>query len=220
MKRYTDLTTEELANLSSEMIQKFIEIEVAFAGVKMMPKPLPYEPFNFQVKPAMKAYSVKGVLVASREVAEILQNAVVYKEQYNYPDYDHKYLEEQTTREIDEREFYLKQDLEAVKSQVATTKKAEEEFRAANKLFCEYEQQTDAFKAEVLEVVNEARRIMDRQRQAQAAYDKYLNLADGNEIIAKKFFRDAFLSYPDMVEFILGETPSPVVEEEINETSE
>lgn len=71
MKRYTDLTTEELANLSSEAIKKFIEIEVAFAGVKMIPKPLPYEPFNFQVKPAMKAYSVKGILVASREVAEV-----------------------------------------------------------------------------------------------------------------------------------------------------
>ena len=80
--------------------------------------------------------------------------------------------------------------------------------------------QTDAFQAEVLEAVNEARRTMDRQRQAQAAYDKYLNLADGDEIIAGKFFRDAFLGYPDMVEFILGETPNPVVEEETNETSE
>ena len=72
----------------------------------------------------------------------------------------------------------------------------------------------------MLEAVNEARRIMDRRRQAQAAYDKYLDLADGNETIAGKFFRDAFSAYPDMIEFILGEAPVPVVEEEANETSE
>lgn len=206
MKRYTDLSVEELANLTDEQIQKFIDIEVAFAGVQMVPKPLSYEPFNFQVKPAMKAYSVKGVLVASRKVAETLQQSIVYQENYNYPDYDHKYLEEQKTQEIDIREFYLKEDLETVKTQVAAAKKAEAEFKAANKLFCEYEQQTSAFQTEVLEVVNTARRIMDQRRQAQVAYDKYLNLADGNEKIAVKFFRDAFFNYPKMIEYILGET--------------
>jgi hypothetical protein len=210
MQRYTDLNVEELELLTEAQIQKFIDIEIAFAGVQMVPKPLKTESFNFQIKPKASAFYVKGVLVADKKVAEVLQNAVVYRENYTYPDYDHKYLEEQGDREIAEKEFYLKDDLAAVKSQIAASKKAQDEYNAANKIYCEYEQQVDAFQTEVLDAVNEARRLMGRRRQAQAAYDKYMDLADGDDIIACKFFLDAFAGQPDMIEYVLGEVPEQV----------
>ena len=88
MKRYTDLTMRELNELTDREVQKFIDIEVAYAGIQMVPKPLPVEPLRLAIVPTESVYSIKGVIVQDFEVAKVLQTAVIFKASYNYPDYD------------------------------------------------------------------------------------------------------------------------------------
>ena len=211
MKRYTDLTMEELNVLTDEEVQKFIDIEVAYAGIQMVPKPLPVEPLRLAIVPTESVYSVKGVIVQDFEVAEVLQTAVIFKASYNYPDYDHEYLEEITDAGINTQQFYRKEDLGQVKNQVTAAKEAETAFKAASKAYCEYQQQIDAFQHEVLGAVSNACRVVYQQQQAQAAYDHYLDLANGDKNIATKFFRDAFKGQFDVLNHILGD-PLPVPE--------
>lgn len=205
MKRYTDLTMEELNALTDEAIQKFIDIEVAFAGIQMVTKPLPVEPSRIAIVPTISAYSVKRVIVEDLEVAKVLQTAVVYTVNYNYPDYDRKYLDEKKDSGIETQQFYRKEELDQVKSQVAAAKETETVFKEASKLHCEYQQQIDGFQHEVLGAVSNARQVVYQRQQAQAAYDRYLDLADGNEAIAAKFFRDAFKGQVDVLNHILGD---------------
>lgn len=216
MKRYTDLSIEELNSLTDEQIQKFIDIEVAFAGIQIVIKPLSAEVQRITIVPTLSAYHIKGVLVEDLEVARILQSAVVFKTNYSYPDYDRKYIEEVTETGIETQQFFHKEELEQVKGQVTAAKEAETAFKAANKLYCEYQQQIDAFQHEVLGAVANARQVIYQRQQAQAAYDRYLNLADGDEDIAARFFRDAFKGQVDALNYILGD-PLPTSQEEIEE---
>lgn len=212
MKRYTDLTMEELNALTDEEVQKFIDIEVAFAGIQMVTKPMPVETSRIVIVPTVTAYHVKGVLVEDLEVAKVLQGTVVFKENYNYPDYDRKYLTEQTEASIETKQFFLQEELEKVKGQIMAAKEAETAYKAASKVYCEYQQQIDAFQQEVLDAVRNARQVMYQRQQAQVAYDRYLDLADGNEEIANKFFRDAFRGQADVLNYILGDPlPEPPV---------
>lgn len=214
MKRYTDLSMEELNALTDEQIQKFIDIEVAFAGIQMVTKPMPVEASRITIVPTVSAYHVKGVLVKELGVAKALQEATVFIANYNYPDYDRKYLSEKTEVGIETQQFFLKEELDQVKGQVTAAKEAETAFKEANKLYCEYQQQIDAFQQEVLCAVSNARQVVYQRQQAQAAYDRYLDLADGNEDIAAKFFRDAFKGQADALHHVLGD-PLPVPEESV-----
>jgi hypothetical protein len=213
MKRYTDLTMEELNALTDAEIRKFIDIEVAFAGIQMVTKPLPIETSRIAIVPTVSAYHVKGVLVEDLEVAKVLQGAVIFTPNYVYPDYDRKYLDEKTDVGIETQQFYRKEELEQVKGQVAAAKEAETTFKEANKAYCECQQQIDAFQHEVMGAVSNARHVVYQRQQAQAAYDRYLDLADGNEEIAAKFFRDAFKGQADVLYYVLGDPLPKVVPE-------
>ena len=211
MKRYTDLTMKELNELTDGEVQKFIDIEVAYAGIQMVPKPLPVEASRIAIVPTVSAYHVKGVLVEDLEVAKVLQTAVVFEASCNYPDCDHEYLKEITDAGINTQQFYCKEELDQVKGQIIAAKEAETAFKAASKTYCEYQQQIDAFQHEVLGAVSDACRMAYQQQQAQAAYDHYLDLADGDKNIATKFFRDAFKGQFGVLNHILGD-PLPVPE--------
>jgi hypothetical protein len=217
MKRYTDLSMEELNALTTDEIQMFVDIEVACAGIQMVIKPLPIEVSRIAIVPTISAYSVKGVIVEDLEVAKVLQNAVVYTANYNYPDYDRKYLDEKKDPGIETHQFYRKEELDQVKSQVTAAKEAETDYKAASKVYCEYQQQTDAFQHEVLGAVANARQVVYQRQQAQIAYDHYLNLADGEALIAAKFFRDAFKGQVDVLNHVLGD---PLSEPQVNAEEE
>lgn len=212
MKRYTDLTTEELSELTSDEIQRFIDIEVAHAGIQIVSKPLPLEATFPKLESNVTAYSVKGVVVKTMEDAQVIQNLTIYSEKYEWPNYTHKFLKEVTESDISIKQFYTQEQVKQVATQAEAYKKAEEAYKEANKVYCEYQQQIDSFKTEVMDAISEARNVMYRRQQAQAAYDRYLDLADGSKEIAKKFFLDAFRGSPDMIEFILGPADNPTEE--------
>ena len=112
----------------------------------------------------------------------------------------------------------LFRSLDQVKNQVIVAKEAETAFKAANKAYCEYQQQIDTFQHEVLGAVSNACRVVYQRQQAQAAYDHYLDLANGDKNIATKFFRDAFRGQFDILNHILGDPlPVPEMQEENEE---
>lgn len=213
MKRYTDLTKDELADLTDEDLQRYIDIEIAYAGITPVIEPVPVPDFDPGIKPKVKAYEVCGIVVKDIKDAQTIAGMKTYSADYDYygSGSNYKYLTERYNRdEIKTIYFYEKDDVTRIKAQLKDRKDTVDHYNEMKGDWDKYQEKTSSCRSEVMTAYREAVHYQRRVEHGKQQYERYLKLAEGETSIANRFFSDAFKDDQEMLDAILPRVASGV----------
>lgn len=205
MKRYNELTHEELIALKEEGVERLIDIEMAHAGI--MPVACPAFP-TLEAEGIVAseiAYEVGELLLKNESDAIAVENMETYCSNYDYHigGYDYRWLEPIVNQTITKRMFYKKTDIARIKEVLQRNKTKREEYEMHKKKYDSFLTETGKIRDSVYKTYHAALVFQGEIDDAKALLEKYRNLADGNEEVAVNFFRNTYKSREDIVERVL-----------------
>lgn len=196
MTRFNDLTDAEVLALTEEQIAYHIDYECADSGAALLPPDPGPEPEKIKDMKDAAAFDVCGVLFTNREealrVAEVLASCAIFETRYVGNDWSQQVLVRVAeSPEAKSVRYYTANGWEAAKALVSkynAAKKAwDEAVSEYNRIVKERDSATEWIRNRVAEVRNEE---WKRQR-ALNDYQRYVELADGDERIARRFMLKA-----------------------------
>lgn len=200
MKRLNELTDPELVQIYSEgIIDDLIDLECAYRGIPLLP-PCPTEPVKSTIEPTVKTFEVGGFTVKSQKdaatILEAINKVTLLKTDYLSGDYNRRYVEimredDYNYPEIKTKIYFEKDVLVANQSALRAYEQAKdtynEQLNKYNEIF--------GFRKEIVDEISERMSVYNellyRQERANDLMAKYLELADGNDEIARRFMKNA-----------------------------
>ena len=189
-------------------VEKFIDLECAFEGIKLIPCPeVPVEPEMEEKEIYYQIGYISDLQFKNMEDAEKVMKllktcemvGVSYLENYNYikgKNFD---------RQINTYTAYSKEDVE-------TNKKAIEEYKrkkgSYDELKKEYDKELEfktSIEDKIWDEVNHLRGIKQMQDDMIATYQKYYVMAKEDSAIAMQFLRNAYSDKLDKIKGTIGE---------------
>lgn len=207
MRRIDDLTVEELAVLTYEEAELFIDIEIAIAGIIPVSQPPYVAVEKIGIEPTIFAYEFSGILFLeeSDAVAVSKMKRVISNCDYNL-DPNYKWTEpERDFYGIKTVSFYSKEQIEAIRDKLKSSQKIKIKYENDLKEYNNYIKESQSHRDHVFDKMRNAREDMAFLNKAKEVYKKHISLAGGDMEIANKFFRDAYKDYPDVIVNIIGE---------------
>ena len=210
MKRYNEMETEALAAVSEETLKTLIELEYAHNGVVPAERPTLTPLPKVEIFPSDEAFECDNIIFKNLADAETFKKLERFSANYDYNvSSDYKYLVPASDfYGIKPTKFYKKSDIDSARIVLSDIKRIEKENSAAESEYEKFCKETASIREEVYEAYRDACEIVKKREQAAKVYEKHLVLAEGNEEIAKKFFRDAYKNQPDIIHHILKEEPA------------
>lgn len=193
MKKFTELTHEELIALSESEITHYVDYECAVQGVKPIeppeePQPMPEETYY-------QGFWIAGIITNNMGAAEVIQSCLKAQKDSLVGMESYHLSETESPREID-LDLIQTTKIPRKLSKVDQERKAAllplwDEYRAQKQAWDEYQKQRAAITKRLETVVITAcnKQLTIGYLQRQCAH--YLNLSEGNATIALKFFLDA-----------------------------
>lgn len=207
MKRYSELTHQELIVLTEPAIEILIDLEIAHAGILPVACPEPPSIEKEGIVASEIAYEVGSILFANeedaRKVAELPQFTSSYE--YNCGGYDYKWLDPLTERTVTKKSFYRQSDIVRIKEILQRNKLKRDEYSKRKNEYDKFLSSTGKLRQEVYDVVNAARQTEEEFTQARVVMEKYRILSEGDEQVAKAFFQNTYADRPEILQEILGE---------------
>jgi len=206
MKRYTDLTHEELIVLKDEDIERLIDIEIAHDGI--MPVGCPVVP-SLESEGIIKseiAYEVGGIMLKNEEDALIVSRMEQSNTAYDYQagGYNYQWLDPITERTITKKNFYRQSDVVRIKEILQRNKSKREEYEKLKNEYDEFLTVTGKIRDAVYSFWREALNLQQEIDEAKAVLEKYRGLSDGDETVAINFFKNTYKTREDIIEKVLG----------------
>lgn len=207
LKRYTDYTMQELANITGEELQRLIEIECMREGVSVFavePKlmTLPELPESDAVVYEIGSFSLTDEEEA-KKLLELLKSFKSHCEldyEYGYG-YQKKYVKPSKCKYgIDEIQAYSKLKYDEAKYVIKEREKLEEQNASMREKYEKEKEPYEGIKATVMDAYYEALREEERFITANGIYQKYLSLSNGDASTADNFFNQT--SYSEYLERI------------------
>lgn len=210
MKRLEDYTNEELSVLTELEIENLIDVECMAEGVPLSitPKPVLKELPKIE-DPINAVYKVDDYYFTDKSEADQLAtllssvtSRVTTDYNYNISGSDYRYYKKyESPVDIKKNFYYSKEEYNELMDILKSKKDIEEYNRIAQK---EYEASVSGRREtvnSVIDAINNAKYEMRKINEAIDIYKKYIELSDGEEEIAKKFFRqnDKVSEYFDIV---------------------
>lgn len=200
VKRYNDLTVTELANLTEDQIQHYIDVEIAYEGIIPCEQPILEAEPEIIIKPTVAATECRTILFVKEEDAltfskmEILTIGYSNKAGYNYG-----YLvpESECNNTVRPVTYYKKSDVIDLAVQLEKAKRIKNENDSKLKEWNKYQSDTSDIVSSVFKAVSDAKTEVAEIKQAQKVFQKHIELAEGNREVALKFFHDAYKDYGD-----------------------
>ena len=199
MKRFEDLTREEIIALTGKDLDLFTKKELASKGIKIVDKPV--EPIKPSIKKSITVYNVvQGYSVLLRftnreeayKMLEYLNNAssivgISYLSNESY------ITEGSGNFSMEERKEYSKKDITDNKSIIDSYKNELEKYKKGNK---EYEEFLNKFNIEFNKIYEKYSIIVEEEIEKKKLIctfiEEYLPLSDNNIESALKFFTLAY----------------------------
>lgn len=207
MKPFNTLTKIELAALTDEQVQEYVDYACAEKGIPLVFTVIE-QPESLKSQSDITLMSFSEFVVdeeTGKKIAQILADSNQYKKEYN-----------QNSYEICTSDYYVvKPKLIRTKSPQLVAKEAVEnakltrEWKAYNEA-SEVQQQAmeDRQKLidELYDTIYEARSFVNKKDSLISAYDKYLSMAGGDREIAIRFFENTYSAthYELIRDYILG----------------
>ncbi len=206
MIRVWDLDKEVLASLPHEGIEKYIDLEIAHAGILPVEKPEVPSLQTAGIAATSIGFECGGVIVRTMDDAKVLSGLSLVKEQYDYTTgYSYKWLEPVTDTKITQVAFYEQVDVVRCKDVLTDLTRKKDQYEKTIRAYGEYLNRTGKIRNEVYAHVAEA---VEQKRQIELAkktYAKHLELAEGNADIARNFFVNAYKDKNEIIKEVIGE---------------
>jgi hypothetical protein len=211
MIRYNEMTPEQLVALNDEQINLLVEIEIAFASIKPVEPPKEVTLDEEGIKPCVTAYKVGDLIFLDRKDAEAVAAMPLMRQDYNYQaSYAYKWLSP-AEHSVEKAVFYKQEDVNRAARVINYNEKRKNVFNEQKRQYEAYLSETNKIRDTVWSAIMDAKDAVAKIECGRRAYRKYLGLAEGDEFIALKFFRDAFKDDEKLADAVLKlELPQPV----------
>jgi hypothetical protein len=200
MKRYYDLTHEELIALDEKAMEQLVDLEVAFAGI--MPVACPEVPSLEKegIVRSETAYKVGFMYFSKEEDALAVSRLTQYEVKYDYnTGYDYKWLEPEINQTITKEQFYKQTDVVMIKDILQKNKAKRETFERQKNLYDKFLSETGKIREQVYSAWREALKFEQELTDARNLLVKYRDLAGGDETVAITFLRNTYKSREDIL---------------------
>jgi hypothetical protein len=214
MKSYTDLTDNELVNLTEDEIKRYIDYECAQKGIALLPKN-PEKPQLGKPEPDVTYYIIGDFLLyEQKEALDLLE----FLQKLKLASLENRYDKDKKIKPISEYDMpkiqtgcaYSKEKFTEIQDEI---KKYNETMEMYNELKDEYDKAYNGRKDVIKEIntlINDARKAISRKDFLREQWTRYNDLAEGNTAIALNFMLKA---YPEVEkdEELLDEFKASVV---------
>jgi len=206
--RFSDLAIGEKLELTDEEVNKFIELECAFEGVKLIPCPeVPVEPKMEKKETYYQIDYISDLQFRNMEdavkVLELLKTCemvgISYLGNYNYikgKNFD---------RQINTYTAYSKEDVEANKEELEGYKRKKSSYDELKKEYDKELELKTLIEDKIWDEVNHLRSIKQMQDDIIVTYQKYYVMAKEDSVIAMQFLRNAYSDKLDKIKETIGE---------------
>lgn len=183
---YKDLSKEELAALSDYGVEQLIKTEMMEQSVKVVGEP---EPFTL-LKPRLKTekfYSVAGVLFKTMSQAEKFLALNPQKDDWSWNATSEFKYSEPMTSGINVVELHVKEEVLEKADELVAWASQKIEYDGMRTKYDSYCRTKGNIAKAVWEAVRSAREEIRKASEIRDAYYEYIQLANGDEEVAKKF---------------------------------
>ena len=219
MKRYMDLTQEELlaAGQDDKQVELLIELEIMHAALVPVEAPVDPRVQCPPLKPTIKMYGVGGLYFSKPEDAEAVVALRPARTDYDYSiGSQYKYLDTIKEFSVDAVLLYDRTELGKIQAQLKVAKATNDAYESALNDFTSYKDKLDEIRNSVIGAIDEARRMARTAAAAAAVLARYTEMSAGDAKIARTFFRSTYKDDPDIISAVLGDLaiePDQEVEE-------
>lgn len=210
LKRYTDYTTKELANVTEEELQRLIEIECMREGVSVFVVKPKYMELPELPEQDVIVYKVGDFKFTDEEEANKIIELLQGSKSLCILDYEFgfgcekKYVEPiKNKHKIEEIQAYSKQKYDDAKYAIKERIKLEEQNKSLREKYRKEKEPYEEIKEAVMNAYHEALYEEDKYEAAKSVYQKYLSLSNGDSDTATNFFEQT--SYSEYLERIKEE---------------
>ena len=198
MKRLSEHSREELANLTDEQYDMLVDLECMHEGAPLSIEKPRYKEVPTVPEPDVEVYEVCGFVLTDKAEADKLVETInalqsCVELDYNYRvSSDYRYISEKKVKpakEIRTRDVYTRDAYQASQStleNIKTIKEYHDELREDYEERCE---QRNNVIHDISEAIRTAVDELEELRAATEVYKKYLDLSNGNEEVAQNFFK-------------------------------
>jgi flagellar hook-basal body complex protein FliE len=210
MKDLKDYTNEDLSVLTEVEIENLIDVECMKAGVSLSIAPKPVLKEVPEIKePTTEIFQVDNYYFTdsneSAQLAAVLSSMtsrVSLDYNYNSGSSNNKYYKKyETSTDIKKSRAYSKEEYNELTDLLKARKDIEDYNREVTKEYNDSLSGRREVVNEVWDAIRDAQNEMRKINEALNIYKKYVELSDGDEDIAKKFFsqNDKVSEYMDVV---------------------
>jgi hypothetical protein len=205
MKSFDSLDREELVKLTDEQLGMYVDIECANRGIALLPMK-PVDPKATKPEKDTTVFTIDTLHFlnasdAQAVVAFIKQNGfkLVNVSYLSGPSYEHCYslANVDSALKLDSQQVYSPEAKDTYAELIAVAEQKKSEYDEAKKEYNDVYNERKVVYDEIQQTYTEALVWVEKKRQAKQNYERYLELADGDQQVAKTFFLNAYSSkYP------------------------
>ena len=199
IKRYSQMTPEELVALTQEEIALQIDLECANQGSPLLPADPGPEPTSAIPLPDQQVYEIAGYTTSSIEHASAILTALnsgpLYNDAYARGNYDIRYMELITpgsyrSPEIKTKQLYSPTLWAEIKDTFSLQAQKQQEWSLLDKAYRQAVSDRQDITDEVYDAIRKAQQYLSAVASIEAQFEKYLTLAEGNCRVAYNFLNN------------------------------
>jgi hypothetical protein len=205
MQRIGDLSKEELLTVTDEQVRRFIEIELAYAGIIPIAPPGD-KPTAPSIETTVSAFKVGDLIfLDATEAATVAAMPSMRKSQYDYNGggWEYQWLGPAEAVGVQGVRFYSETQIAALKKELVEYKQKAAAWDQHNAEYQKFHQKVNDITNGAWKPVLEARRLREEIAEANKVLVKYRELAEGDEQIARNFFKKAYADRQDILDAVM-----------------
>ncbi|MCP4948868.1 MAG: hypothetical protein GY923_15330 [Aestuariibacter sp.] len=198
MKRLEEYTRKELMDLNDGEVQNIVELETAFEGLRPYPCPanLDNKKKPLTIQKAESRWEYAGLLFKTEEDARSVASMRPEVKEHSWDLGTDIEWPKLCDKDVLPVALYGSQNVEEIRLELLERKRLREAYAEKKLKYDQYTSAMNKISGRVWADVYLAREFKDEVNFAHKRYEKFLELSDGNEDIAKKFLHDAYNDGP------------------------
>lgn len=205
MRAFEDLSNEEILALTDEDIQRYCDLACAQEGAPLLPPEPGEKPVKPDHEPDVPVFSAGGEYFLSQEVALGVAEAINAGRPVTW-DYaggwPHKRITgtKEYAEAVAASRFFSAAKWEEVKGEILAHEEAKTRWEKEKKEYDEAVKARSRVTEWIWDKISEVREAERQRERFTSLLTRYLDLADGDEVVARKFLFDAHPEARDFLE--------------------
>lgn len=207
--RFSDLAVDEKLKLTDEEVEKFIDLECAFEGVKLIP--CPEKPVEPEMEEKETYYQIGYIsdlefknIEDAEKVLKLLKTCQIVCNSH-LGDYNYVSKVKNFDKQINVYTAYSKEDIEANRKALEGYKKKKESYAELKKEYNKELESKTFIEDKIWDEINHLRGIKQMQDDIIFTYQKYYVMAKEDSVIAMQFLENAYSEKLDKIKETIGE---------------